>query len=145
MATVQSAHPDDRALYAAVLGQVIRALRGRASQGTVAGCAALSTSALSRFETGQTMPDLHEARRLSHALRIDLPRLCDVVESTMRRAEAILSDLRIPGRPSLASLIDTAQIATSAAREETGTFTQRAEGRRTAAPSQRRSKTRQGS
>jgi transcriptional regulator with XRE-family HTH domain len=60
---------DERTAYAAVAGQLIQKLRtGRLSQEALATRAGLSQSALSRFENGQTMPDLYEVRSLARAL-----------------------------------------------------------------------------
>ena len=81
---------DERSLYAAVLGQVIRGIRGRTSQEELARCAVLSKSALSRFEGGQTIPDLHEVRRIALALGVDLAEFCQVVERTLSRARDVI-------------------------------------------------------
>ncbi len=61
---------DDRDAYLAVVGQVLHHLRKRQrlTQGELAGAADISQSALSRFETGQTLPDLFELRGLAQAL-----------------------------------------------------------------------------
>lgn len=83
---------DERALFVAVLGQVIRALRtsaSRMSQETLAIRAGLSTSALSRFETGQTAPDLYELRRVSSALGTSPAAVCRIVEESFDRARVI--------------------------------------------------------
>lgn len=60
---------DDRLTYAAVVGQVVQQLRtGHMSQQMLASKAGLSQSSLSRFEKGQTLPDMFEMRRLATAL-----------------------------------------------------------------------------
>lgn len=60
---------DDRLTYAAVVGQVVQQLRaGHMSQQMLATKAGLSQSSLSRFEKGQTLPDMFEMRRLAAAL-----------------------------------------------------------------------------
>lgn len=51
-----------------MLGQVLRRLRGDLSQAELAARAGLSTSALSRFELGQTQPDAYELRTVALAL-----------------------------------------------------------------------------
>src|SRR6185295_16730489 len=57
-----------RRAYASVTGQLILRLRGRMSQETLATQARLSQSALSRFENGQTLPDIYELRALAAEL-----------------------------------------------------------------------------
>lgn len=65
---VSSFAMEERGAYAMVAGQVIQRLRGNTSQAVLAVKAGLSQSALSRFENGQSTPDLYELRRLAHAL-----------------------------------------------------------------------------
>ena len=59
---------DERLAYAAVAGQLILRLRtGKFSQEALAARAKLSQSALSRFENGQSLPDVYELRALAGA------------------------------------------------------------------------------
>jgi transcriptional regulator with XRE-family HTH domain len=78
---------DERQAYAAVTGQLISQLRAqrRLSQGLLATRAALSQSALSRFEKGQTLPDLYEVRRLAQALALPPSQLMERIEDAFAR------------------------------------------------------------
>ena len=91
--------PADRQVYIAVLGQVIRQLRAakQMSQEKLAGAAGLSKSALSRFELGQSTPDLEEGRRVAAALSTDLAELARITEAAMTRAISIGRDGRTNG------------------------------------------------
>jgi len=72
--------PDERVTYARIAGAVIRRLREGTPQAAVAASSGLSQSALSRFENGQSLPDMYETMRLARALGrtpSDLLRLVD--------------------------------------------------------------------
>ena len=84
---------EDRVLYAASIGRVLRLLRGYTSQAALAARAGLSASTLSRFESGQAVPDLVEARNLARVLGVDLARLAQLSESVLRRAAKILQGM----------------------------------------------------
>jgi transcriptional regulator with XRE-family HTH domain len=78
---------DERDAYAAVAGQVILQLRkGRMSQEALAKKAQLSQSALSRFENGQTLPDVYELRALASALEEQPHQLTAKIEIAFARA-----------------------------------------------------------
>lgn len=78
---------DERHAYAAVTGQVILQLRtGRMSQEALARKARLSQSALSRFENGQTLPDIYELRALAQALDERPHQLTGKIEIAFARA-----------------------------------------------------------
>lgn len=67
---------DERLVYAVALGATIAQRRqGRMTQRALALDAGLSQSALSRFETGQTMPDAYELHRLALALEVTVAQL----------------------------------------------------------------------
>jgi hypothetical protein len=74
---------DERAVYAHVLGQVIRRRRGELPQADLALASGLSASALSRFELGQSQPDVYELRRLALALGSDAVTLVALVERAL--------------------------------------------------------------
>lgn len=80
---------DERSVYAAVVGQLIQRLRGAVSQATLAKRAGLSQSALSRFENGQSMPDIHETRRLAGALGRSPADFVSLVERSYERATTV--------------------------------------------------------
>jgi transcriptional regulator with XRE-family HTH domain len=77
---------DERATYAAVVGQVIQHLRsGRMTQQQLAEKASLSQSSLSRFEKGQSLPDLFETRRLARALGKKPGEFVDLLDQALAR------------------------------------------------------------
>jgi len=77
---------DERTTYAAVVGQVIQRLRaGRMNQQQLALRAGLSQSALSRFEKGQSLPDLYETRRLARALDQKPGQFVDLIDQALVR------------------------------------------------------------
>lgn len=67
---------------ARVLGRLLRDARGRRDQREVAAAAELSDSSLSRFERGEYVPSLDDARRLDEVLGLD--------EDVAQRVRAIL-------------------------------------------------------
>ncbi len=91
--------PAERQVYIAVLGQVIRQLRAakQMSQEKLAGAAVLSKSALSRFELGQSTPDLEEASRIAVALSTNLAELARLVDAAVARAFSIGREGRANG------------------------------------------------
>ena len=81
---------DERAAFAVVVGQLIQRLRGRAtSQQTLAAKAGLSQSALSRFENGQSVPDLYETRRLAIALGQKPEAFVGLIEQSFARTAEV--------------------------------------------------------
>lgn len=77
---------DERATYAAVVGQVIQHLRsGRMNQQQLAQKAELSQSSLSRFEKGQSLPDLFETRRLARALGKKPGEFVELIDQALAR------------------------------------------------------------
>jgi len=113
---------DERAVYAAVTGQVIQRLRaGRLSQAALAARAGLSPSALSRFENGQSMPDLYEQRRLALALDRTPGQLAELFEQAFARATQVAQQVGGEGqwnRISAAAIAGLAVIAAVAILEE---------------------------
>lgn len=59
------------------------------SQAALATRAALSQSALSRFENGQSLPDMYETRRLARALGRTPAQLLDLVDQAFARAAQV--------------------------------------------------------
>lgn len=88
---------DERQAYAAVAGQVLSQLRAlrRLSQEAVAARAGLSQSTLSRFEKGQTLPDVYEVRALAlalgHTAHQLMARIEDAYERTKSAAKKVTS------------------------------------------------------
>jgi transcriptional regulator with XRE-family HTH domain len=80
---------DDRVAYAVVVGQLIQQLRQRTSQVDLAKRAGLSQSSLSRFEKGQTMPDVFEMHRLAKALGRTSSEFMILVERSFQRTEDV--------------------------------------------------------
>lgn len=80
---------EDRLAYATVVGQVVQRLRGRTSQEALALRAGLSQSALSRFENGQSMPDMYEVRRLSSALGMSPGDFMTLIDQAFARTRAV--------------------------------------------------------
>jgi len=107
---------DDRAAYAAIAGRVVRRMRELAdlSQADLASRSSLSTSSLSRFEHGQSMPDLHELRRLAIAIGRDAAGLIAIVDRAFDRAGEIARRIVAGDRaPSAAEMSAVAAIAAS--------------------------------
>lgn len=88
-----------RLAYAAVAGRVLRCLReGRAlSQAELASRADLSTSSLSRFETGQSLPDMYEVYHIALALGVTPSKIHDLAEVALGGAVQLRRRIS-PGR-----------------------------------------------
>jgi transcriptional regulator with XRE-family HTH domain len=81
---------DERAAFAVVIGRLIQRLRsGGTSQQALAIKAGLSQSALSRFENGQSVPDLYETRRLAMALGYKPEAFMGLIEQSFARTAEV--------------------------------------------------------
>jgi transcriptional regulator with XRE-family HTH domain len=82
-------------VYAIILGHVLTAMRGERSQVTVSKATAISQSSLSRFEQGQTVPDVYQLRQLALHYDIEVGHLVGLVDAAIRRVRSAAKRGRI--------------------------------------------------
>jgi len=92
---VRIAPGDRRALYAIVVGQVVRRMRtshGEMSQNRLARIAGLAKSTLSRIENGGLIPRLRTSRAIATALGLSWAEFLQIVEAAHARGFSLAQD-----------------------------------------------------
>lgn len=104
-------------MFSAVVGALLVRLRvdRKVTQGNLAVMAHVSQSSLSRFENGQSLPDLHEMWAIADALDVAPTVLSSLIDHALTRAGE-LAKLLPRGRRSGEEISATATLAVAAIR-----------------------------